>query len=631
MLNDLFYAVLGMLPWTCALIAALLVLRHFARTTLSARFFRLAWLILAVRLALPVSFAVPVQDRPAPLSIPLPTAAVRQAALPAAPAESGGAQQAAASGPGKAVPVPSAPAPAGPLRSRPGLAGAVWLVGAALCLAARLAAYGTSMRRLRRGRVPLADETLADACRAAFGRSMRVYAVAGLDTPMLAGLLRPAVYLPEGAGLRADTLPYVLAHEARHRSAGDIPFQFVLAAACALHWFDPLVWCMARAARQDMELACDEAVLAGRDMAYRRAYGAAVLDVLASARRRRISALTTGFASGAGETRRRFAEMLSLRKKQRGTPLLCLLLALVVLASTLVACAAPARSDTAAPVYKGGTLQPTAGEAPEERLERLREELQTLQAEIGRLEALAAQDSSLEEIQRQYLQAQQEWAEWSAAVPEGAPSGGAAQFAWPLPGYTTLSSDFGTARRVYGAKDVHTGMDIPAPAGTPVSGAAAFAAKEQEIAAAEREYAEWTAQSDNDAPEYTGGAFYWPLPGYSTGSPMGWRTLNGVQEFHRGMDIPAPLGTKIYAAADGVVSTKAHYTYGTCVKLSHGGGLVTIYAHMSAWAEGIADGVPVKQGQLIGYVGRTGRAYGYHLHFEANLNGAPVDVRDYLG
>ena len=145
MLNDLFYAVLGMLPWTCALIAALLVLRHFARTTLSARFFRLAWLILAVRLALPVSFAVPVQDRPAPLSIPLPTAAVRQAALPAAPAESGGAQQAAASGPGKAVPVPSAPAPAGPLRSRPGLAGAVWLVGAALCLAARLGAYGTSM------------------------------------------------------------------------------------------------------------------------------------------------------------------------------------------------------------------------------------------------------------------------------------------------------------------------------------------------------------------------------------------------------------------------------------------------------------------------------------------------------
>ncbi|MBP8890627.1 MAG: peptidoglycan DD-metalloendopeptidase family protein, partial [Ruthenibacterium sp.] len=328
-------------------------------------------------------------------------------------------------------------------------------------------------------------------------------------------------------------------------------FQFVLAAACALHWFDPLVWCMARAARQDMELACDEAVLAGRDVAYRRAYGAAVLDVLASARRRRISALTTGFASGAGETRRRFAEMLSLRKKQRGTPLLCLLLALVVLASTLVACAAPARSDTAAPVYKGGTPQPTAGEAPEERLERLREELQTLQAEIGRLEALAAQDSSLEEIQRQYLQAQQEWAEWSAAVPEGAPSGGAAQFAWPLPGYTTLSSDFGTARRVYGAKDVHTGMDIPAPAGTPV-----------------------------------------------------------------------------YAAADGAASLNNHWVMGISVKLDHGGSLTTLYGHLSACA--VKDGDLVEKGQLIGYVGSTGNSTGNHLHFEVDLNGDPVSAWPYL-
>ena len=62
------------------------------------------------------------------------------------------------------------------------------------------------------------------------------------------------------------------------------------------------------------------------------------------------------------------------------------------------------------------------------------------------------------------------------------------------------------------------------------AGAAAFAAKEQEIAAAEREYAVWAAQSDNDAPEYTGGAFYWPLPGYSTGSPMGWRTVLSAQK-----------------------------------------------------------------------------------------------------
>ena len=193
------------------------------------------------------------------------------------------------------------------------------------------------------------------------------------------------------------------------------------------------------------------------------------------------------------------------------------------------------------------------------------------------------------------------------------------------------NAELETAAAEYAAALVQANAQLSAAQAAEQANQEAHAAKEGEIAAAEQEYAAWAAQSDNDAPEYTGGAFQWPLPGYSAGSPMGWRTLNGVREFHRGMDIPAPLGTKIYAAADGVVSTKAHYTYGTCVKLSHGGGLVTIYAHMSAWAEGVTDGVSVKQGQLIGYVGETGRAYGCHLHFEANLNGQPVDVRSYLG
>ena len=79
-----------------------------------------------------------------------------------------------------------------------------------------------------------------------------------------------------------------------------------------------------------------------------------------------------------------------------------------------------------------------------------------------------------------------------------------------------------------------------------------------------------------------------------------------------------------------MVSTHADSSYGTCVKISHGGGLVTIYAHMSARADGIGDGVVVEQGQLIGYVGSTGRSIGNHLHFEANLNGTPVSVFDYL-
>ena len=101
------------------------------------------------------------------------------------------------------------------------------------------------------------------------------------------------------------------------------------------------------------------------------------------------------------------------------------------------------------------------------------------------------------------------------------------------------------------------------------------------------------------------------------------------------MDICAPAGTPIYASAGGTV-TKAGYNkagagtgYGYSVIISHGGGYSSVYAHCLSLT--VSAGQTVKQGQLIGYVGRTGRAYGYHLHFEANLNGAPVDVRDYLG
>ncbi|MFQ8832324.1 MAG: hypothetical protein ACLR7U_05255 [Ruthenibacterium lactatiformans] len=223
---------------TCALIAALLVLRHFARAALSARFFRLACADPCRPPCAAVSFAVPVQDRPAPLSIPLPTAAVRQRRSPPPRQKAAAHSRRRPPGPVRLLPVPSAPAPAGlfaPARACcrlagrrgavPGRApGCLWDVHVPSALA-----------------VPLADETLADACRAAS-------AGACASTPWPAGYAHAGgpfasgCHLPEGAGLRADTLPYVLAHEARHRSAGDIPFQFVLAAACALHWFDLLVW-----------------------------------------------------------------------------------------------------------------------------------------------------------------------------------------------------------------------------------------------------------------------------------------------------------------------------------------------------------------------------------------------------
>lgn len=129
--------------------------------------------------------------------------------------------------------------------------------------------------------------------------------------------------------------------------------------------------------------------------------------------------------------------------------------------------------------------------------------------------------------------------------------------------------------------------------------------------------------------EFDGEPFYWPLPEhFRISSNYGLRTLFGRRSTHRGIDIPAALGTPVYAAATGVAFTTAHWTYGTCVKLSHGSGLVTVYGHLVARA--VSTGQLVQKGELIGYVGSTGRSTGYHLHFETNLDGVAVDALNYI-
>ena len=99
--------------------------------------------------------------------------------------------------------------------------------------------------------------------------------------------------------------------------------------------------------------------------------------------------------------------------------------------------------------------------------------------------------------------------------------------------------------------------------------------------------------------------------------------------FHPGLDFRGPLGAPIYAAAKGVVSFAAVKSgYGNCVEIDHGNGLITRYAHMSAFHTHV--GQAVMPGQLIGAIGSTGRSTGPHLHFEVRINNTPVNPRPFL-
>lgn len=124
----------------------------------------------------------------------------------------------------------------------------------------------------------------------------------------------------------------------------------------------------------------------------------------------------------------------------------------------------------------------------------------------------------------------------------------------------------------------------------------------------------------------------WPVMGPIT-SGFGQREDpvlgTGEGEFHKGIDIAAPLGTPIHAAADGVVLTAGLGNgYGREVVIDHGHGLKTLYGHMSGF--NVLAGQTVFRGQIIGYVGHSGRTTGNHVHYEVRIRDAAVNPHKYL-
>lgn len=119
-----------------------------------------------------------------------------------------------------------------------------------------------------------------------------------------------------------------------------------------------------------------------------------------------------------------------------------------------------------------------------------------------------------------------------------------------------------------------------------------------------------------------------PINGARLSSGYGMRRhpILGYSRMHRGIDFAAPTGTPILAAGDGVIVRAGPFSsYGNYVRIRHGDGYETSYAHMSRFASGMRAGVRVRQGQVIGYVGTTGRSTGPHLHYEVMRRGQQVN------
>lgn len=200
---------------------------------------------------------------------------------------------------------------------------------------------------------------------------------------------------------------------------------------------------------------------------------------------------------------------------------------------------------------------------------------------------------------------------------------------------------FAQVRKVIGALAVVAGLGLATPALANSSSAADIAAPLREAQAAKsgtrgddefrRLFASWNGTTTAPASRSVSIPSRMPLDGASLSSGFGMRThpVLGGRRAHKGIDLSAPTGTPIYASADGVV-TRADWfsSYGLFISLDHGATLETRYGHLSRL--NVAEGQPVKKGDLIGYVGSTGRSTGPHLHYEVRIAGMAVNPVPYM-
>lgn len=323
-----------------------------------------AWLLIAVRLLLPVGITLPQpvvtlpqpqgeftypvsREEPAPTE-PAPVGDPIQV-VPGA-AENDPYQQiktgtTAPTGPSTETPKPAEPAitptPAG-TRSIPVMeaVGWCWAAGTALFLLWQLGSYLALRAKLSRSRRPLTDEAILavlerESAAAGLRKPLPVY-TAAVGSPMIVGAIKPTLLLPE-LELSTEQLSLVFRHELIHYRRRDIWYKLLLMLANAIHWFNPMVWLMVYAADRDLELSCDEAVVAGRDEAYREEYGRCLLAVVRAGMSRR-TLFTTNFYSGKKTLKNRLATILDTTKKRRGTLALAALLLAAAVAGSLVAC-----------------------------------------------------------------------------------------------------------------------------------------------------------------------------------------------------------------------------------------------------------------------------------------------------
>lgn len=229
----------------------------------------------------------------------------------------------------------------------------VWLAGSIICGAAFVCLYAINYRRFRSAEPVTSGAALSWLAAHRLRRPLAVKALAGIDSPLTYGVLRPVILVPEGFDFTDGAARYALEHEYVHARRLDAAFKPALAAALAVHWFNPAVWLMYVLANRDVELSCDEAVLRRFGENERGAYARALLAM--EEKRCALPALYAGF--GANPTTERIVSIMKFKKASVGSLVLAAALVLS-LAACAVGTAEPRSGTSDAPLEPLDTPAP---------------------------------------------------------------------------------------------------------------------------------------------------------------------------------------------------------------------------------------------------------------------------------
>ena len=307
-----------------------LILRRLMKKRYPARMVCVVWAILALRLLIPVQLTLPqapVQVMPrTSYVVQSDQTAFRQAGLPVGQNPTRwvtGTQaqtlSAADTGTVKTVDITD-------------ILLTLWLAGVIACVLWQGIGYyrlihslkGTSRSVERADLHTILQEQCADLV---IDREIPLRVSSAADCPMLAGFIHPTLYLPDERISRTDAA-FIFRHELTHYKHGDLWLKLLLLAARCLHWFNPLVHLIARFAQEDIEAACDDAVVRGHDGAYRRAYGETILrSAIAQSQKRK--ALVSCFGDDKKTLMRRFEGLFDKSVKKRGVALVVMIALLV--------------------------------------------------------------------------------------------------------------------------------------------------------------------------------------------------------------------------------------------------------------------------------------------------------------